>query len=497
MPADWADLPEPPGHFANCLGNLAMKHTLILPAISFALLLSPSCKGESETESSGKGSKTTATALFTGSKASIPGPLAKLSFGMNEAAAKAAVPSLFEDKVSEYGGGARVATGDVNDMYTRISFKNGALDEVAFSVSKAAIADATKAWGEPTTVAWGIMKEPARVWFDHDAKIRAVGVDSTTGDDVTIEVSPFADYDQFASIGAGELALNPRSVLGKTPEELLKELPQWVKPKDTNSKSAKLTKKMMKGLDDDIKKAGIKLRTDAPALDAWLPRSLYSDSTTLISLHWNKKNRVRSMTLMLKANDLAKLDAETKAAFDKAYGAPKELAMTLGTAHVWYDEENGVRAVARLGGKFGTDISFAPYLQLKSMFGEPGTTWGFEKAPIIGATLDELAAAYGEELVRDERGGGYVRLPGTDYDGSSAETRVQLRLKGDGGKVESYYFSLEYKRHAGAKAEIEAMLAAKFGKPKAGKRESVYNKKNPSVTVRDSDITKQFTVTVK
>jgi hypothetical protein len=94
--------------------------------------------------------------------------------------------------------------------------------------------------------------------------------------------------------------------------------------------------------------------------------------------------------------------------------------------------------------------------------------WGFEKPerPLIGATADEIVATYKEYAPKVASDGSTVTLymPPTDYDGSSARTNI-LAFVRKGGKVGDYRFSLPYRSFPAARAEYEAALLTKLGKP--------------------------------
>jgi hypothetical protein len=179
---------------------------------------------------------------------------------------------------------------------------------------------------------------------------------------------------------------------------------------------------------------------------------------------------------------------------DTLWGPHKKLKDVLGEEHTWYEPKTGIRASARVqADKPGElDLSYSRYLPLANLWGAPGPLWGFEKEkPLIGQTADELAAAYGTAFVAKDNSA-TLKLPPTDYEGDTAVTTILMFF--EKGKVREWRFNIPFENYEPARAEYEAALDAKFGKGKAGKRETVtYGK---GVEARYSDITHNLDIEV-
>ena len=138
------------------------------------------------------------------------------------------------------------------------------------------------------------------------------------------------------------------------------------------------------------------------------------------------------------------------------------------------------------------------YLPLAKFFGAPGSLWGFEKAerPLIGATPDEVVATYGKDFAikRDDKQGTIMMsLPPTDYDGDTAKTTILMFVRD--GKIGDWRTSIPFDNYEPAKAEYEALLEAKLGKPKAAKDHFIYGKA-PTVDVQYSKYTHELDIEV-
>jgi hypothetical protein len=140
------------------------------------------------------------------------------------------------------------------------------------------------------------------------------------------------------------------------------------------------------------------------------------------------------------------------------------------------------------------DLDFVRYTPMATVFGAAGPVWGFEKPerPLLGATTDELTAAYGKAFVVKDTIA-TLKLPPTDYVGDTAVTTVMMHL--DGNKVREWSFGIPFDDYEPARAEYEALLEAKFGKPKAKGEHFIYGAK-PTVDVSWSKYTHEMDIEV-
>ncbi len=461
----------------------------------FSLLIGAGCSKKSDDDTSAGKTAASSAKVFAGQKASLPGPLAALAFGMDEAAAKKALPSLFEDEVSTYGA-SRVARGQIGDSSVSITFDFGKLSKVELSLKDGPVEKATKAWGEPEHAEFGASKKKALFWVDKEAGIRAVLIPGYTEGEYDLQVSSYLSFERFASLDDKARPLTANLVLGADPATLLKTFPSNVAVGEVSESANKQTEAMMKGLKDDIAAMGVTVgeKTDRPDLDANLPPTRLGDGNTSVVLHFGDNGRVRSLTTNLEGNDATLLGKEVAAAFDKSWGPAKVLKSPNGDTHHWYNTKTNVRLSARLGGDFGVSLGAVRYMPLATLFGEPGVKWGFDKGPIVGSTPDEIKAAYGDAFVPYQESGS-LQYPTTDYDDDVATTNINFHT--NDGKVSSYYFELEYENYGPAKAEIQALFVAKFGEGKSDGKWVIYHDKDPMIRVRDSDITHSFDIRVE
>lgn len=302
----------------------------------------------------------------------------------------------------------------------------------------------------------------------------------------------------FVEQDTAQLGFKPQVVLGKTPEALAKELPQYLRKDKTSAAVSAKTDEMMAGMKEDMKKHGIDVDKKRSDVEFRLPPTPGTkDETTHVILHTNDDGTVRQYGVWFKPSEAER--AEIKKAFDELWGGSKVVKETLGERTTWFDAKLGMRASTKVElkdhEKDRLDIDYVRYLPLAQFFGEPGKLWGFEKAerPLIGATVEELQAAYGSAIEPD-KGGETVKLhlPPTDYDGNSSQTMILMFL--EKGKVKMWNTSIPFDDYEPARAEYEAMLDAKFGKPKAARREHfIYAKK---VDVNYSKFTHELDIEV-
>ncbi len=154
----------------------------------------------------------------------------------------------------------------------------------------------------------------------------------------------------------------------------------------------------------------------------------------------------------------------------------------------WFDAKSGVRAWLPAYGK-GKRVAFSRYDSLASLLG----TTGFDLAlasgkPLIGATLDELEAAWGGKLCDYKETGPAIKKSieeyRTDWNGLWHDKKHELRLclalprfvdentpfgdtlyVGRMGKVEEAMFSFRTGESPELTKEAIAFLDAKYGKP--------------------------------
>jgi hypothetical protein len=210
-------------------------------------------------------------------------------------------------------------------------------------------------------------------------------------------------------------------------------------------------------------------------------------------------------------------------AVKKAWGEPKEATDTIGKQELtWFNPETGVRAVLKEGFGDDMDLEFTKYMPAKQLVGEGKDKFGFEKKSMLGLSIDELRAEYGDQLVEksaaeaqkdreklekfagrdlkelgEAKPNAYIELLPTEWE--SYWTRVNPSFD-DANKVQRYTFDLSYRAFPAAKDELLGLLKAKFGEPKEfeeyGRKKLLFSE-SPRVEVEDNDIVKAWDVTVE
>ena len=304
----------------------------------------------------------------------------------------------------------------------------------------------------------------------------------------------------FVELDPATLPFKAPAVLGKKPEEVAQAFPQFLKKEDPKVSEAvrKKTDEMMGDMKEDMKKYGIDPdKQPKTEVEIRLPPTpaTKDDSTHVILYLDSDTGAIRSYGVWFRGGKAE--GEEIVKTFDQLWGAHKMVNETLGARHTWFDAKNGIRASTRLEPDHpeNVDVDYVRYLPLAQFFGEPGKLWGFEKAerPLIGATVDELKAAYGKDALTDPNDDTItLQLPPTDYDGDTSHTRILLFL--EKGKVRQWNVSIPYKDFEPARAEYEAALDAKLGKGKPAKHDHILYGKG--IDVQYSHFTNELEIEV-
>ena len=299
----------------------------------------------------------------------------------------------------------------------------------------------------------------------------------------------------FVELDTKQLGFKPQVVLGKTPEAVAKELPQYLRKDKTSEAVSKRTEAMMADMKKQVESYGVDTtkKTDVEIRLPPTPASTRSDGETHVILHQDDDKTIRQYGVWFETTPAER--EEIVKTFDEVWGAHKVVNETLGPRLTWFAAKEGVRASTKEEKKDDRiDVDYVRYLPLAKFFGEPGALWGFEKAerPLIGATIEEVQAAYGPLEVDKVSETIKLELPPTDYDGGSSVTMILMFT--ERGKVRQWHASLPFKDYEPARAEYEAALDAKFGKPKPARHEHlIYAKK---VDVQYSKYTHELDIDV-
>jgi len=479
------------------------------------LLVIAACKGGDDKSKSGGGGtsgkggcETTAAKpaeLVTGKTPQMIAPLSGLKLGMSPAEAAKVCPNFFEGEDGKKTGtfSAGEIVGKFGETYAqgRLDFVNDKLQAVELALP-AEIADAlTAAWGAPKVSSGA---KPAHAWLDEAGGVRAILGPPETDGRRELSVSAFTPLAAFVEPETTKLAWKPQDILGKKPADVAKTLAQFIKLEKTSAAVKAKTDELMADLKKDVEAMGIDTKRGENDPKFELPATPLGTGPTMVILHTNEDGTVRSYGVWFRtANTYPEYGFPTQSAdliklFDEKWGPSKKIKETLGERTTWFDAARGLRASARIEKPEDFDVSYVRYLPLAKFFGGPGPLWGFEKAerPLIGSTPDEIVATYGKdfEVKRDDKQGTItMSLPPTDYDGETSHTTILMFVRD--GKIGDWRTHIPFEDYEPARAEYEALLEAKLGKPKAAKDHFIYGAK-PTVDVEYSKYTKELNIEV-
>ncbi len=422
------------------------------------------------------GCQITATAVADIIKSKTPAfvePFTKLKLGATRDEAKAACPNMFDEasekKKGNFTVGEIVGKFDATHVYGSFTFANDKLVKVEWKLPANSTEAFTKAWGAPKQATGA---KPAHAWTDEASGLRAIlSTDYDGGRELAI--SAFTPLRAFVEPETTRIAWKPQDVLGKTPAELEKQYPQYVGKDQTSDAVKAQTKAMMADLEKDVKAMGVDPNKSSTDLEVRLPATpLGADTTTHAILHLNDDGTVREYGVWIRTEELGDYGfpsepTEVVKLFDELWGPSKKIKDTLGERTSWFDAKRGIRVSTQIdpGKPNELDLDYVRYLPLASFFGAPGAKWGFEKDfSLVGATTDQLTAAFGS-AVKLKDGTATLTLPPTDYQGDTAVTTILMFI--EKGKVEHWQTSIPFEDYEPARAEYEALLEAKLGKPKA------------------------------
>ena len=179
---------------------------------------------------------------------------------------------------------------------------------------------------------------------------------------------------------------------------------------------------------------------------------------------------------------------------------------------VWFDPQTHWRAIAEAPTTVGGALTITQYTPIAEALGPDPVELAIFPKPILGATADELRAAYPQffqsqtkeqldasakqaeedakkmgvnaNLGRASAGLTDLKLPPMEWDGMY--TSVLLMFDDKTGKVTSYHFTVTDKNAPGAKEASLALFKKKWGEPKVKKsyqEKLIFHAKNPSITI--------------
>lgn len=204
-----------------------------------------------------------------------------------------------------------------------------------------------------------------------------------------------------------------------------------------------------------------------------------------------------------------------------AWGEPKRGTELNNPKLFWFNPDKEIRATLMTGYGKEKEVQFEPYLPAKKLLGEGKEKLGIETTPLLGATPADLQKNYPQYLEvltkeqAEEQRKRIEKLAGQNLDAlgdatastnldllpteyGSTFTRINPTL--EGGKIVRFRVGIPHEPFPPAKAEILALLEAKWGKPKEqeeyGRKQWLFNAAGPRVLVEDDDISKQWDIEI-
>jgi hypothetical protein len=169
------------------------------------------------------------------------------------------------------------------------------------------------------------------------------------------------------------------------------------------------------------------------------------------------------------------LDMDMVARMTELWGPPRGRTYYGNRSLRWWNPEAELRAtVQELGPGRYSSVEFTQYRPIAKFLGD-GPDLAFQtKGPLLGMTSTELEAAYGEwltshwlEKVRElgaEAEPPLIKLPPIDWENDE----TQIGLAWEEGKIDWFGVDLVYGDDPAAKAELMALMVAKWGEATEG-----------------------------
>ena len=212
------------------------------------------------------------------------------------------------------------------------------------------------------------------------------------------------------------------------------------------------------------------------------------------------------------------------AAAKAAWGEPKEGTDLDRKVSWWFNPEAGLRMSMMDAFSEGeTSVEITRYWPLAKLIGE-GPEIAFEKdAPLLGLTVAELEQKYPDYIKKESAEDAaktqedVAKLAGDEAKALMGKPSASVDLEypptewgkfwtpiqiswDDEGKIERYWFAIDYEPHPAARDEIMAFLKKKWGEPKEEEDlgDTVYVfSEDPRIEVKDDDISKAWDIYVE
>ena len=148
------------------------------------------------------------------------------------------------------------------------------------------------------------------------------------------------------------------------------------------------------------------------------------------------------------------------------WGKPRVTKNSIGDAEYWFDSPDvGLRAKLEPYATTGTILRYDRVMSREQLLGSDAKLWGFEQAPLIGMTPDDLIKAYAAYQPKPQKNDPtsialtFPALTTSDH-GSMLDARIK------NGKVTGFVLTISTGGDAEADAAVAARLEQLYGKSK-------------------------------
>lgn len=183
--------------------------------------------------------------LFTSKAPELPGPLAKLTFGMTEEEVNKAAPELEKGYATSKEFKDTKFGYYVPDDNKKLQSVRVVVEAEGVDLEKVLVA----AWGEPKRGT--DLNSPKLFWFNADKAIRAT-VHQGYGKEKEVQFEPYLPAKTLLGEGKAKLGFETTPILGSSYEDITKNYAQWVEvltKEEAEKQRANIEKMMGKKLD--------------------------------------------------------------------------------------------------------------------------------------------------------------------------------------------------------------------------------------------------------
>lgn len=262
--------------------------SLALPLLTLPLLFGiAACDKDKKAEEDSKDAKPVVekkdpATLFIGDKVTLPELLGKLTLGMTQEQAKAAMPELPED------GTLKPEAYEDMRFYVNFDDDTKKMTRIYFNMPKAdAVKLATAKWGEPKK-GTDLGKE-VLWWFNPEGKLRVSVADSFSEGEASIEFTAYMPVNDLLGAEGKDLAFaKDAPLLGLTVADLEAKYAPFLK-KESEEEAKKSQEDLAKFAGEDVKAL---MGKPTASVDLEYPPTEWAKYWTPIHLSWSDEGKI-------------------------------------------------------------------------------------------------------------------------------------------------------------------------------------------------------------